>query len=191
MRNLVGRLPGLALRFRGNRSGASALEFALLAGPVIFLLLAIIEVSLVFIATFSLENATTQGARLIRTGQAQAQGFDASAFQTELCKNLAGPLDCAGIKLDVRHFSNFGGVSGNLPSPLDGKGNLKDSFTYDPGKGGDVVVVRAFYEWEVTGRMPKGVGLSNLGNGNRLLMATATFRNEPFKTAPSEAGAGS
>ena len=42
-----------------------------------------------------------------------------------------------------------------------------------------------------TGRMPKGVGLSNLGNGNRLLMATATFRNEPFKTAPSEAGAGS
>lgn len=191
LRNWVTRLPRLALRFRADRSGASALEFAIVATPVIFLLLAILEVSLVFIATFSLENATAQGARLIRTGQAQAQGFNASAFQSELCKNLVGPLDCARVKLDVRHFSNFGGVSGNLPSPLDGKGNLKNSFSYDPGKGGDVVVVRAFYEWEVTGRMPKGVGLSNLGNGNRLLQATATFRNEPFKTAPQGAGAGS
>jgi Flp pilus assembly protein TadG len=184
-------LPRLVLRFRVNRSGASALEFAILAGPVIFLLLAVLEVSLVFIATFSLENATAQGARLIRTGQAQTQGFNASSFQTELCKNMVGPLDCARVKLDVRNFSSFGGVSGNLPSPLDGNGNVKNSFSYAPGKGGDVVVVRAFYEWEVTGRMPKGVGLSNLGNGNRLLQATATFRNEPFKTAPQGAGAGS
>ena len=43
LRNWVARLPRLARHFGTDRSGASALEFAILAGPVIFLLLAVIE----------------------------------------------------------------------------------------------------------------------------------------------------
>jgi len=154
--------------FWRNASGASALEFALVAFPFILLLLAVFEVGIVFSANFSLENAVSEGARLIRTGQAQTQGFDAGKFQTEVCKYIRAPIKCGGLKLDVRHFSSFGGAGSDLTS-------------YDPGVGGDVVVVRAFYEWNVTAKFPKQIGLGNMNNGDRLLVATAAFRNEPFQ----------
>lgn len=171
----------IANRFGRSQSGASAIEFAILALPLLLLLAAILEVGLVYAATFSLENATAQGARVIRTGQAQNKGFDAGKFKTELCTHLSAPLSCTGVKLDVRKFSSFSGV--DLTNPLDSKGALKQNFTYNPGVGGDVVVVRAFYEWTLAAKMPKDIALSNMGNGNRLLVATAAFRNEPFKTA--------
>lgn len=168
-------------RFWRDASGASALEFAMLAFPLILLLLAVFEVGVVYFANFTLENAVTQGARLIRTGQAQTQGFDAGKFKTEVCKNLSAPISCAGLKLDVRHFSSFGSAGSDLTNPLDGNGNLKTNFSYDPGVGGDVVVVRAFYEWDLAAKLPQQIGLGNMSNGDRLLVATAAFRNEPFQ----------
>jgi len=167
--------------FWRDASGASALEFAILALPLILLLLAVFEVGVVYFANFSLENAVSQGARLIRTGQVQSQGFSASQFKTEVCKHISPPITCGGLKLDVRHFSNFGGAGSDLTNPLDGNGNLKTNFSYDPGVGGDVVVVRAFYEWDLTAKLPKQIGLSNMSNGDRLLIATTAFRNEPFQ----------
>ncbi len=44
-----------------------------------------------------------------------------------------------------------------------------------------MVVVRGFYEFDLTAKLPKEIGLGNMGNGDRLLMATAAFRNEPFQ----------
>jgi len=172
-------------RWRGLRqfgrdpSGASALEFALVAVPLILMLLAVLQVGVVYFANFTLENATAQGARLIRTGQAQTQKFDAGAFKSEVCKHISSPLSCTKLKLDVRRFASFSGAE--LTNPLDSGGNLKTSFTYDPGEGGDVVVVRAFYPWDLPAQLPAVISLSNMKGGNRLLVATVAFRNEPFK----------
>lgn len=166
-------------RFGRDRSGASALEFAFLAVPLILLLFAALQVGIVYFANFSLENATSQGARLIRTGQAQTQKFDAAKFKAEVCKHITPPITCAGLKLDVKRFSSFGGAT--LTNPLDSNGNLKTNFSYEPGEGGDVVLVRAFYEFTLPAKLPKQIGLGNMSNGNRLLAATVAFRNEPFK----------
>ena len=76
-----------------------------------------------------------------------------------------------------------------LTNPLDSSGNLKTGFSYAPGVGGDVVIVRAFYEWDLLAKLPimpiwnnqVDTRLSNMPNGNRLLIATVAFRNEPFK----------
>lgn len=174
--------------FGRNSSGASALEFAIVAGPFLVLVFGIFAVGLAFAGNMTLENAVAQGARLIRTGQAQGQGFDAGTFKTEVCKYLTAPLSCGGLKLDVRTFSTFG--SSNLTNPLDSNGNLKSGFSYQPGAGGDIVVVRGFYEWNLLAALPImpvshsqsiDTRLSNMPNGNRLLMATVAFRNEPFK----------
>ncbi len=166
--------------FWGDASGASALEFALVALPFILLLLAVLEVGIVYFATSELDNAVVEGARLIRTGQAQNQNFDAGAFKTQVCTHLTAPISCSGLMLDVRHFSNFSSI--NLTNPLDANGNLKTTFSYDPGVGGDVVVVRAFYDWGLTAKLPNEIALSNMSNGDRLLISTAAFRNEPFQT---------
>ncbi|MEX1060918.1 MAG: TadE/TadG family type IV pilus assembly protein [Methyloceanibacter sp.] len=166
-------------QFSRDPSGASALEFALVATPLILLLLAVLQVGLVYFANFTLENATAQGARLIRTGQAQTQNFDATAFKNEVCKHLNAMLPCTKLKLDVRRFASFS--STELTNPLDGNGNLKTNFSYDPGVGGEVVVVRAFYPWDLPAKLPTDIRMSNMKDGNRLLIATAAFRNEPFK----------
>jgi Flp pilus assembly protein TadG len=163
-------------RFRDESSGASAIEFAMLAAPVIWLLFAITEVGLVNFANFSLENGVTQAARLIRTGQAQQQSFDAGKFHTELCKYISAPLQCSKVQVDVRKFANF---AGSQLTGANADGTVNTSF--DPGVGGDVVVVRAFYDWSVMAKLPRGVSLANMGNGDRMLVATAAFRNEPFK----------
>jgi Flp pilus assembly protein TadG len=165
-------------RFLRDRSGASALEFAIIAAPLLLLLLAILEVGLVYFANFELDNAVAYGARLVRTGQVQTNGLNAAAFRTEVCKQLTAPFNCTDLKLDVRHFSDFS--SAQLTNPLDANGKLKTSFTFDPGNPGDIVVVRAFYEWDLMAKMPKDIALSNMSNGNRLLVSTAAFRNEPY-----------
>jgi hypothetical protein len=143
------------------------------------------------LANGTLENAIAQGARVIRTGEAQGQGFDAGSFKTEVCKYLTGLLSCDRLKLDVRTFANFGGT--DLTNPLDSAGNLKSEFSYAPGVGGQVVIVRGFYEWDLPAKLPmdelgkilglpeRSLSLSNMQNGNLLLIATQAFQNEPFK----------
>lgn len=170
--------PRSVFRFVRAREGSAAIEFGIVAVPFFALLFALIEVGLVFFANFTLENAVDQASRMIRTGQAQTAGFSQSKFKNEICTHVYGLLDCAnGLKIDVRKFDKFGNVV--LPEPLDENGKMKEGFQYDPGKGGDIVVVRAFYEWDLIASIP-GAGLGNMANGSRLLEATAAFRNEPY-----------
>lgn len=164
-------------KFRREESGATAIEFGIVAAPFFALMIAIMEVALVYFANFSLENGVDRAARLIRTGQAQEQGFSQSQFKQAVCENVSVISGCLeGLKIEVVRYDNFGGVA---PSdPLDGDGQLRDDFGYDPGTGGDVVLVRAFYEWSLVAAIPGGLG--NMPSGGRLISAVAAFRNEPF-----------
>lgn len=165
-------------RFRRERGGAVAIEFALVAGPFFFLLFSIIEVALVFLASQVLELATTKASRLILTGQAQAQNFNQAAFKSAVCQNASILIKCSGIAVDVRTYNSFSAAS--TSRPVNGSGQVNyGGMSYGGGNGGDIVVVRVVYEWPVM--MPSfGLTIGNLSNGKRLLMATTAFRNEPF-----------
>jgi hypothetical protein len=165
-------------RFGGDVSGVSAVEFALVAGPLLFLLLGVLQVALVYFANFSLENAVERAARLVRTGQAQS--YSAADFKSKVCRELTAPLTCSGLRIDVRSYPSFGAAASGLTQPLDSKGNLKKGFSYDPGARGDVMVVRAFYPLDIGALLPREISLSNMAGNNRVLIATAAFRNEPF-----------
>jgi len=171
----------LLSKFRKDRSGVSAVEFALVAGPFFGLLFAIMEVGLVFFGTLTLENATEESARLIRTGQAQAISMSETGFKNEVCNRIFALFDCQnGLKVEIRTFPDFADLAANgFVDPLDGNGDLRDDFTFDIGKGGDIVLVRVFYEWNLMVSFP-GVGLSNMANGHRLVSAVTSFRNESF-----------
>jgi Flp pilus assembly protein TadG len=168
-------------RFRRNRRGSAAVEFALVA-PIFFaVLFAIIELALVFFASQILETVTQDSARLIMTGQAQGTSVTKEQFKDAVCARLVTMFDCQnGVSIDVRSYPSFAGV--NIDEPID---DATKAFTNDmkycPGKDGDVVVVRLFYPWPVfvTGL---GFNLANMVNGKRLLTATAAFKNEPFPT---------
>jgi Flp pilus assembly protein TadG len=163
-------------RFRGDRQGSSAVEFALIATPFFMMMFAIIETALIFFANQALETATQDTARLIMTGQAQIGAMSASQFKTNLCTKLSGLMDCAGgVDVDVKAYPSFSNVS--ISNPISG-GNYVNPTTYQPGKAGDIVVVRTFYQWP-TFVTSFGYNPGNLNNNKRLLVATAAFRNEP------------
>jgi Flp pilus assembly protein TadG len=165
-------------RFRRNRRGSAAVEFALVA-PVFFaLLFAIIETAIVFFAGQVLETVTQDSARMILTGQAQTTGYSQSDFKTYVCGKITVLFDCVtGISIDVQSYSAFSSVS--ISDPIDGGKNFVAPNNYNPGGPGDIVVVRLFYQWPliVTGL---GYNIANLTGSKRLLTATAAFRNEPY-----------
>jgi Flp pilus assembly protein TadG len=168
----------VARRLARQEDGTAAVEFGLVAMPFLALVFAIIETALVFFATQVLESAASDSARLIMTGQAQMQGLSKDTFKSQVCSKIYGLIDCpGGVHVDVQTFTSFGGVS--LQTPVDSGGNLDTSgFKYTPGGPGDIVVVRLAYQWPVFVSM---LGLSNMANNHRLMMATAAFRNEPYQ----------
>jgi len=165
-------------RFRRNRRGSTAVEFALVA-PVFFaLLFAIIETALIFFASQVLETITQDSARQIFTGQAQGASLTQAQFAELVCGQVSVLFDCNNIKIDVQNYNtSFAGVQIN--SQIDAGGNFVDTMHYNPGGPCEVVVVRLFYPWPlfVTGL---GYNISNLSGNKRLLSATAAFRNEPY-----------
>jgi Flp pilus assembly protein TadG len=165
-------------RFRRNRRGSAAVEFALVA-PIFFaLLFAIIETAIVFFAGQVLETVAQDSARMILTGQAQSAGFSASQYKTYVCSKISVLFDCAnGIYVDVQSYPTFSGVS--ISPPVDAGKNFVPPNNYSPGGPGDIVVVRLFYQWPlfVTGL---GLNIADLSGSKRLLTATAAFRNEPY-----------
>src|ERR1700709_370917 len=93
-------------RFRRNRRGSAAVEFALVA-PVFFaLLFAIIETAIVFFAGQVLETVTQDSARMIMTGQAQTASYSQSDFKNNVvCPKIIVLFDCSGgISVDVQSY---------------------------------------------------------------------------------------
>lgn len=165
-------------RFRKAQSGAAAVEFAIVALPFFFLLYAIIDVSLIFFASTTLENGIVAAARQIRTGQAQANNMTKEQFRGLVCGEISMMLGCdTRLGLDVRKFNGFSNVT--FGAALDGNGNLSGNMKFEPGSPGDVIVVRAFYTWPM---MTPTVGAQfvNMAGGHRLLEASIAFRNEPY-----------
>ena len=165
-------------RFRRNRRGSAAIEFAMVAPMFIALLFAIIETAMVFYASQVLETVTQDSARMIMTGQAQNAAYTQAQFKPYVCSQVVALFDCTnGIYIDVQSYSTFASV--NVADPIDAGKNFVPPNNYSPGGPGNIVVVRLFYQWPifVTGL---GYNISNLSGSKRLLSATAAFQNEPF-----------
>jgi Flp pilus assembly protein TadG len=165
-------------RFVRREDGAVAVEFGLVLLPFLAVMFAIMETALVFFASQTLETAVADSARLILTGQAQSQSLTAQTFKDAVCARIYGLFNCtSGVYVDVRKYTDFSSVS--MAAPVDANGNLVNNFVYQPGGPGDIVVVRLIYQWPITISL-LGLNLSNMSGGNRLLVATAAFKNEPY-----------
>ena len=160
-----------------NRDGSVAVEFAFVAVPFCFMLFAILEVALIFTLDSVLENATIETGRLVRTGQASAQGMTAAQFKDELCSRMViFADDCAtSATIDVRVIPQFNIAP---PDPLAGEGFNPAGLTYDNGNPGNLVLVRVWYQHPLLTTF-LSQGLSRVGNRTAVLTSTTAFRNEP------------
>ena len=180
------RLDATAKRLGCSRDGNTALEFALIAGPFFFLIFGLIEISILFLFSTTLDYGLSEIGREIRTGQLQTSGGSTyGELKQRICGNLFGLMDCdEKLQLDVSVFSSFIG-SGDAASPLDEEGEWafdEEDIEDTPlavGAPNDIVMVRVFYDYQLITPV-LSAGLENKGNGTRLLTSTLVFRNEPF-----------
>jgi Flp pilus assembly protein TadG len=177
------RVEAMALRMRdfaANCDGVTAIEFGFVLPPLLYLLMAILQIGFVFTAGQVLEDATTEFARQIRTGQTQDQKITQANFRQKFCDRIAVFMSCSdkNLLIDIRVLPSFGTV--DLQWPMDKDGNYTDPGQFQIGAREETVLVRVFYQYKTW--LPfVGSVLANLPNGNRLLSASAAFRNEPFK----------
>lgn len=172
-------------RFSKSR-GATAVEFAIIATPFFFTIFALIEVMVIFFVQTALEASVAEVSRLVRTGQAQSTSMSQSAYKTAICTRLGGMANC-----NARLFVSLEAYSA---PPTTAAADPWDDGTLTPGSSSDepfqasnaedFVIARAYYVWPL---MTPGLSnaLSNFSGGtfgakNRILVATAAFRNEPF-----------
>lgn len=165
-------------RFVKDQKGVTAVEFGLLALPFFAIIGAILETSLVFLASQILDSAVNDSARLIRTGQAQTANYTVAEYRTAICDGLYGMFDCDEVKIRVSEVANFGAATlGNVVDINDGTWTIVEN--YDDGAGTSVILVEAYYKWP-TALDLLNFNLSNLADGTRMLSAVRVFRNEPF-----------
>jgi Flp pilus assembly protein TadG len=166
-------------RFQRAEKGTAAIEFGLVAAPFLALLFAIMETAFVFFAGQSLEYAVAQSSRLILTGQAQTAGYDQTAFKTAVCAQIVALFDCQGkLYVNVQNYSSFASAS-TTPPYTNGQLNTS-AMQYQPGSPGSIVVVSLYYQWPIYVSLFSNTLANQTGN-NRLLIATAAFRNEPYQ----------
>ena len=143
-----------------SRRGAVALEFALTAMPFIFMLFAIIESGLIFVAQIDLSNATMNLARQIRTGNVMAAGLSSSTSGTSLSlsdfkKTICNSMQfiptstCVNqLQVDMHTQMIFG--SGQTASlPIVNLNFNNSALCYYSGQAGSIVELRVFYLWQV------------------------------------------
>jgi Flp pilus assembly protein TadG len=168
-------------RFRRNRRGSAAVDFALIAPLFFCVLFAILETAILFFASQVLENATQETARMILTHEAQDSNMSETTFKTKLCDRIKVMFNCEGnlanITVDVKSFAP--GASITITEPIV-SGALTGPFVYSlpPSGSPNTIVVRAFYQWPIYVTQ-LGYNIGNLTGGKRLLSATAAFHVEP------------
>lgn len=181
-------------RFARAERGATAVEFAIIALPFLVLLFGIIELGMVFMVSTTLQNATDNAARQIRTGQFQTTGGNTKeAFKALVCGNMTWLITpcSANLSIDVQTFTTFTSLSNN------GQTNAAtfnpDNMCWSSGQPGDIVLVRAYYQWQVfTPLLNASLVNMGAGTGKRLITAATSFRNEPWSSqAPGGAKCGS
>ena len=176
-------------RWRRDKSGATAVEFAIVAMPFVLLLFGIMSVCLYYFANFSIENATWQAARAMRTGQLQqSQGAYAGmvtnedrkkAFKKAFCDRVPLFLDCnTKVVVIVQSSTGFGGI---IQPNCATNGVMINQATaaFNTGAASSVVLVTVCYPWDFGGKLPF-FKLGNLQDGALLMQASAAFRTEPY-----------
>jgi Flp pilus assembly protein TadG len=161
-----------------RKDGATAVEFALVAFPFTYLMVAIIEMSLLFAGMSTLDSATNEAARLIKTGQVQqTNGDPQDMFEDKLCEKASVFIPCDAIQYEVITMGGFSDFA-SYPPTFDEDGNL-ESQGFNPGAVDDVVLIRASYRYPLMTPL-LGAVFSDGPNNTKLMVTTVVLETEPY-----------
>jgi len=176
-----GRLTKEISRFVSTRQGATAVEFALIAPPFLAVLIAIFQVTIFLFAQQILQNAAVEAGRLFMTGQAQNAGTTQTQFASnDVCPMVQPVFTCSLLMINVQNYTDFANANASAPTlTFNAQGQVTNTWSYDTGTPGQVMVVQLIYQWPIISG-PLGYVLPSLGNGHVEMMGVSAFRVEPY-----------
>jgi Flp pilus assembly protein TadG len=176
-------------RFARAERGVTAVEFGLIALPLMLMTFGLLELGLVFMVGATLDTATELASRRIRTGEFQTSAGNTRAdFKTLVCSNMAwlSGQCAANLWVSVQTFSNFAGLTAAPPpDPSVFNAAAKAALCFSAGQPTDIVLVRTYFQWSLFTPLLNNA-LENMGGGSglRLMNSTTAFRNEPYNVNP-------
>jgi Flp pilus assembly protein TadG len=175
-----------AAAFARRQDGGPALEFALVAPIFIVLLLATLQVAIIYLANAYLETAAEDAARLVLTnnavttttanGQTTTTPMTAAQFQAAVCSEITTLFTCSNIMVSLTPATSTTSISTAAPA-FNANGTLKNALPFTMPNSGQIAVLQVIYQWPVIG-LPLGWNFANLGNGTFLMMSTQVFTVE-------------
>lgn len=161
-----------ARAFPRDESGATAIEFALIAPVLFFALLSLVEVGVLGMMTTALDNAVIEASRRIRTGRTDA-AQNANDFETQVCGKMGVTVACADrLTISVQKFTAFSGAAAAATSQPAGQ--------FDKGGPSDIILVKANYKWPLMTPF-LATGYDRNSPTEVTISARYAFKNEPFQ----------
>ena len=174
------RCPAIWSRFAQSETGSAAVEFAIIAAILITLTVGALELFVVMQAQAYLETAAEEAGRLVLTGQAKASTTSQAQFKMAVCGKVPALLTCSKLMVDIQVAPAFSSANVTAPTiTYDSNGNINNTWKYDPGGPGSIIVLRLMYQWPVFPVFK--FRLANQTNSTLLLMATSVFKNEAYQ----------
>nr|WP_202130700.1 TadE/TadG family type IV pilus assembly protein [Methylobacterium sp. 2A] len=179
-----------------ERSGATAVEFGLVALPFLALVGACLENGLVAWEQEILQQAVVEAGRQIYTGTFQTANTgttDAatmlSRFRTAICTQPSGTarvtlFNCANVRISVTQAPSYAGATMVSPVTINSNGvsDWNPNFqSYTCGGASAIMVVQAAVDVPVFFPL-LGAATANLPNRRRVLQAATVFKIEPYTT---------
>lgn len=188
---ILGRGRNAVGAFVRKRSGSVAVEFGLIGGAIILLILGTMQVGLYLYVSASVEAAVTKATRQVMTGAVSAGSMTADQFRTNvLCPLLPVGLACSNVITNlaiVSQGTNPGGFyqfvnssrSWIVPPTMD---NTQTSFC--TGTAGSVIYAQVYYAMPIIEPIVFAATNSRWqGRPVYFVGAFAAFRNEPFQSS--------
>ena len=181
------RLGRFAARFARAERGVTAVEFGLVAVPMLLLTFGALELAMVFLVSTTLDAATETASRQIRTGEFQVSPANTQAdFKNLVCGGMSwlNGRCASGVTVSVQTFSSFATLAAAPPvNPT--TFNPAAATCFSTGQQTDIVLVRTYYVWTLfTPLLNNALENMGAGSGKRLITSTTAFRNEPFNNTP-------
>ena len=193
------RPKGLITRWRSDRRGATAVEFAFVAAPFFLLVLGVVTTGMHYFTMSSLEHGVEMAARKIRTGEAQKGNMTNAGFRQLVCDESGSYINCnANLVVHVKSGATFAALDPPTPCVTNGTltgsgGASADLLANQSGGATATVLVTACYQWDLGSSLWQGIwnmftvgpwaqaGASATAAGKTILQATTTFRTEPYQ----------
>lgn len=177
----LGRPTALIDRIARDRRGATLIEFAFCSAAFMAMLLGAAQIALIYFAQQGIQTVAEKMARKLMTGEIRTATMTQAQFRTAACGSLPSYMTCSKLYADVQFSSEFDTLDTTpLTFTRDGSGNITNTFSYDAGGPGSIVMLRLFYPWKTVAG-PMGMSLANGDGSDRILISTMVFQAEVYQ----------